>query len=463
MSYRFIDDDGREQSLDGAAAFGAAVRSGRVRRDTLVNVRGHWGRADGLPEFEAASDAPAPRPRPAAPPPKPAAEFWPIGAEAEEEASPPAHTGGVRTGGRETGPRAAPASETWQAGASYASPPLSPAATPAAASGGSPAAGDAEDGRLSAGARSALAALFIIVLAAFVEPGADLAYRLGYAASLVGIAWALAWLFLHWLRRGDIAVPVGAAVLATLFALPALTEQSQTRAGLDAQFDALDSSIDRVVNENAPAAPASAPAAGRSEAERIMWVTNQMLLDIEHMTDRMLVVYGASDTTAFEHFLTPEYVANAERYPAVGAFFTNYSRFVRGWSVEIVDSMESAVGRRLVEAGFGGATHERLRQDYQDGMLIGAAAQAALWDASLDLSTSGSELHEFLVSRSPFIFVDPADGMATFERDADFARYEQLATRYDAAVTGFAAAQGKWESDMRNKSDSMRALLSSAR
>src|SRR5690606_22274496 len=128
---------------------------------------------------------------------------------------------------------------------------------------------------------------------------------------------------------------------------------------------------------------------------------------------------------------TPEYVANAARYPDVGRYFDAYLEFLLDWPGVVEDSLPVLVARRMAEVGLDQPQYASLRATYADSMWVGFSKQRPYLEAARAFALAGKQLHAFLVAHDEFIVVDPTDGMAAFVRDDGYDEYMRYAGSYD--------------------------------
>lgn len=376
MTYRFIDPDGREISIDGESELRIAIQEGRLQPDSLMFQAdtGKWAPAAGHPAYQRTL--------------RPRQESQPEAASPHETSSPDDDLPDERSAAADPPPRDDPPNHfrTWQ--------------------------------------RIALAGVIVI---GFMMMGDTMhpAERIGAVVGVFLGTGLFAGLFLVWSRRSRPYIPFVMLAIALLSLIGNMVGPDRP-SGTSQQLDELEAIVDRMEDEvsvsgefpgtrQPPAA--SPPPSGGSLNQRAVWASQRIVETIE----QVMLEYEEKHQMGYEHiegWLAPHYFANASQYPHVPDYFRRNRAFVQ----DMRENLESDVIERMDEVMDQADLPDRARQGFERSFLEGlrenSMESSGMADLQWGFGATAEELHQLLVANEHLIQLNPNTGVAEI-RDVD--------------------------------------------
>ena len=376
MTYRFIDPDGREVSVEDTSGIRRAIQEGRLRPDSLMfqPETGRWAAASGHPAYRRVVDT----------------VKMPQGEDQARTHSPPPEDVIPET----------------------QSAPLHSAPT------------DAEPDQLKWLQRLALAGVFLIGFLSVEARASDPAGLIGGIFGFFLGSALFAGVFLIWSHRTRRYLPFGMLAVALLVIVGGQSERNQVST-TGGQLDELEALVDRWEEEygltramgggtpgsGGASVQTSGPPASGSMDERALWAGLRLLEAIEEI----VLEYEVKHEIGEEHlegWLEPQYLANASEYSAIPAYFNRNRAFLQ----QVIDSFEADVVSRMDEVLDQAGLSSRLREEFQRSFLqelrVNSLENSGSADLQLGFLDTAEELHEVLLANEHLIQVSPTTGRA---------------------------------------------------
>lgn len=262
---------------------------------------------------------------------------------------------------------------------------------------------------------------------------------------------ALAGLILGWRPRTRRRMwPLGVVVLSAAMWVATTREGRVNAAERTSQVDSLQADIGAMAFHAEAAPPAD-------ELARQVWVSRASLQDLQKAFQSLAAENRVDIDNLPSEYLKPSYLSNARARPDVKIYFTRYSEYLRQAVARYEVLMDSIVTHRVEQAGLSAATERRVREDIMTGVREAGGPEALRLNQTFVLTAL--ELHSFLESADARISIDPADGLLTFERPSELARFNELHERLLTASSAVAARQELARRRMSSNADSMRQLV----